>query len=792
MRPWVMFGALWLAFSLSSAADDIPDAAERDALRVEGQTAFYAADYDKMADIYRRLCRAEDGPIDDARWLGHAYQLSGCWAEGAAAYSGVVDRMDAWLEKHPVREELNARPLSDSPWPTANRNGLQERTATLLLTARIQRHYLNDSAAAEKTLERVYAHTPLLNEPLGEIAGTWRDRIAKSISTGQNVLTLDQNHQRAHYARFPLMALHELAHAQQLNGNLSAALKTWERIHWTTRCYLVHGESLQAPALQPLIQALPPTETAAFPAVTILDKAQPAAEFELNDPATLAGAFDVQNHNWAFALAAGKGLEFAALEFTCDIEQLELRYGGHFDCWTLAGTPPVRKGIGGIGWPNDKPIGRDKISQKFSIPPGAGPVLFRAGEWKDKFKVHSVRVEATLRPIKNLGVLLKPPVPGFIFHTEFVPAGVSVTLDGQPYHNNSTSHNLTAGQYTVEYAHPRLTEPRRYKFDFHPGARYALFLNLDSPLQGKLTNLRGMTSYYVPSPNVIRLPDGRWFAAWCGDGVRFAASEDGVTWSDPIETGDTRLFNDNYNTLSPSLYVDKQGTIWVAYFSNQLDIDQLNTGGYRLFLCSSKDGREWSPPRPINMPVSGWPPGNVQLLDAPNDKVWLLYRMHFAEADTPAEFQKFQKWPIAVDDTQESHARNPHATIDVAGRVHLVWDHFAQGLYYACREPDGTWSEPAEIAQPEAQPRRSDPRLFLHEDRIALVYDANQTTYLQRGLLQNGVPTLGPPIKIAAHTARLIGASPPTADGRVLFLTGGDTVWSHATTVEALVKAPAE
>src|SRR6185503_9692702 len=101
--------------------------------------------------------------------------------------------------------------------------------------------------------------------------------------------------------------------------------------------------------------------------------------------------------------------------------------------------------------------------------------------------------------------------------------------------------------------------------------------------------------------------------------------------SEPIVTNDAALFNENYNTLTPTLFVDRQNTIWVAYFSNQLDIDQLNTGGYRPFLRSSKDGRNWSAARPIRMPTTGWPPGKMQLLYGPNEKVWMRHGLQFAE-----------------------------------------------------------------------------------------------------------------------------------------------------------------
>lgn len=759
---------------------------EQERLRTQGQAAFYAGDYPEMSRIYARLNRAQDASIDDGRWLGHACQLGGQWKEAAIAYATVIDRLDQLLDK---KADDVALPRRGDPFgPGGNKNVLQQRAATILLNARIQRFYLKDPVAAERTLRRIYLFNDELNEPLNAIATKWRARIAEALQTEKNNPAAKLDHQRSMSLRFPMMALRELAAVQQLNGNYVEGLANWGRIHWTTRQYVGNGESLDALAMYRLIQALPAVNADSVPAVTILDQNNPTAEFNLGDAATLAKAYDHQTHYWSFALAAPRGQEFESLEFTCDIEQLELRYGGQFECWILAGDPATRKGIGGMHWPNEKAPGRDKITVKYPIEPGAGLVHFQTGSWKDKFKVHGVKVTAMLRPVGSAGNPAEKPVPGFALHTECLPKGGSLTLNQQSHGTDSGSHNMKPGRYAVEYAHPRLPEPRRYSLDFQPGATYGLFVNLDSPLTSQLTNLRGLDSHYGPSNNVVKLPDGRWLVAWCNGGLRFATSSDGVTWSEPIETTDAALFHQNWNTLTPTLFVDKHGTIWVAYFSNQLDIDQISSAGYRLFLRSSKDGREWSAARPVNMLLSGFPPGKVQLLYGPNEKVWMLYRMQYAEADSPAEFAEFKNLEIPLTAIQRSHATNPQATIDAAGRIHLVWDHFSQTLYYSRRDPGGTWCEPIEIPGKEHSPRRSHPQLIIRDNRLALIYEANQSGFLRLGAFKDGVPTFGEPVKIATHTAPLIGTSPLTLPAdRILILCGSNTVWTQAVSIEELL-----
>ncbi|MES2788541.1 MAG: hypothetical protein V4719_02895 [Planctomycetota bacterium] len=755
-------------------------------LRNQGQSAFYAGDYSEMTRIYRQLIYAEGASIDDGRWLGHACQLSNQWNEAAMAYATVIDRMDQLLGKRPTDVELVA--LGQTIWPGANRNALEQRAAIILLTARIQRFYLEDLVAAERTLRRIYRFNEDFAEPLDAIARKWRERIAEALQLKLDQQPVKLDFKRSTALRFPMMALHELAVVQQLNGNHIDALASWSRIHWTTREYLGHGENLNFVALQRLIQALPAVAADSVPAVTFLDQTNPTAEFNLTDAATLAKAYDHPFFFWLFALSAPPGFEFQSLEFTCDIELFDLNFGGPFECWTLAGDPAIRKEIGHIYWPQKKPPGRDKITKKYLIEPGTGLVQFRSGRLKDKFQVHSVKVTATLRPVGGTSQPAKEPEPSCNFKTEILPKGGSISLNQQPCRSDSTTYGMKPGRYVLEYTHPRLPEPRRYSLNFQSGEDYALFMNLDSPLTSQLTNLRGLDFRNSPSTNIVQLPDGRWLVVWCHGGLRFATSTDGVTWSEPIKTSDAALFHENWNTLIPSLFVDKHGTIWVAYFSNQLDIDQLNTGGYRLFLRSSEDGREWSAARPVNMPIHDRSPDKVQLLNGPNEKVWMLYRMQYAEADSPAQLAEFKNLEIPVTEIQRSRATSPHATIDAAGRIHLVWDHVHQTLYYSRRETNGKWCESIEIPGKEQSPRRSDPHLIIRDNRLALIYNASQDAFLRRGELIDGVPTFGEPIKIAAYTAPLIGISPLTTSAdRMLILCGSNTVWTQAASIEELL-----
>jgi len=225
--------------------------------------------------------------------------------------------------------------------------------------------------------------------------------------------------------------------------------------------------------------------------------------------------------------------------------------------------------------------------------------------------------------------------------------------------------------------------------DLLPGANYSLFLNLDSPLTGELTNLAASI------PPTARAP--MWSNCGTAAPGRVVRRQPAVFHQRRsghlVETDDNDRFA-AFSTRTTIASVRRSTSIRTrhlgGYYSNQLDIDQLSTGGYRLFLRHSKGrtGVVGGPSAQIGVP-GGWPPGNLQMLTGPDNQTWLLYRLQYAVADTPAEITEFKNLEVPVTSEQRSHARNPQATVDAAGRVHLVWDHFALGLYYSRLDAKG-------------------------------------------------------------------------------------------------------
>ncbi|MEQ8791831.1 MAG: sialidase family protein [Pirellulaceae bacterium] len=747
--------------------------AEQARLREDGQHALVKGDNEAMVRAYRRLCLARNASLDDRRWLGHAHQLGGRWQQAAEAYAAVLEQID-----HQLDDAADAADVPSTGGVVSREQLVKQRAALIVMLGRIQCRMLDKPAAAVATYKLAARHSDELNKPLDELAAIWKARIAEALEksrAGGAVGNLNRYDENLHY---PLLALRESADTQQQLGRFGEALETWRRIRLAARCY--HGG--QEDEIVGITRLLRKHETATGETpfeLNLLDAEEPTSTFDLSDAETLARAYRIDNNYWTFCLTPPVGGEFATLKFDCDIEQFERRYGGQFDCWAMVGENDARRmGIGGIGWPADRELGRAVQSATYDIEPGTGAVHFRVGSWAGKFRVHQVKVTATFRERR---VEAEPPSPtvGYIIQNECLPEGGELTLDGEPYQTAVASHGVAPGLHTYRYSHPERSAALTYAAEFQPGARYGLFINLDSPLESRLTNLRGFVGNDGGDSSLVRRKDGGWFTVWQAEGgtLRFATSDDLVRWSEPWGLAESGLYGDRLQCVSPSLHVDGEGELWLTYFSNRLDLEQLNSGGFRLFLTHSRDGREWSTPRPLTTSTSGWPPGAVQMTTGPDGMFWMFHRLMAASADSPAEVTRLEPLAIAGDDSLAGHARRPHAVFTADGRAHLVWDHFGQKLMYARRDADGAWSAAVELTMAGQGASASWPRLLLDGRRAALVYEKSGS-WLRPGRITETGLELGEAVKLTDHVAPLSSLYLPTeSDGPLAALCGKDTLW---------------
>jgi len=259
-------------------------------------------------------------------------------------------------------------------------------------------------------------------------------------------------------------------------------------------------------------------------------------------------------------------------------------------------------------------------------------------------------------------------------------------------------------------------------------------------------------------------------------------SADGATWDAPWPLP----LNSIFKNIAPALLADAEGTIWLAWFSNRLHLETLSSGGYRLFLASSRDGRTWSRPRPIRVhPSGGWPMGGVQMLRDPQGRCRMFWRRYAGSADTVDGITELQSMDMPVPEGRD--VWNPHVSIDGQGRFHMVFDNFGRGLWYSTSDRGERWSKPVELLPEEEGGGISHGQLVIGGERVALIYETNKGAWLRRGSLAD-LSALAEPVKITHHVIPLSGARlHPAGDGEVALLAGQDTVWLLRGKIEDVV-----
>jgi len=87
------------------------------------------------------------------------------------------------------------------------------------------------------------------------------------------------------------------------------------------------------------------------------------------------------------------------------------------------------------------------------------------------------------------------------------------------------------GHHTYVYTHPDRPEVVKHELYLLPGGRYSLFINLDSPFHGQVTNFSGPLRH-SGAASLARHPDGRLLAAWCDGRIHLSATSDRAHWTD--------------------------------------------------------------------------------------------------------------------------------------------------------------------------------------------------------------------------------------------------------------------
>ena len=122
-----------------------------------------------------------------------------------------------------------------------------------------------------------------------------------------------------------------------------------------------------------------------------------------------------------------------------------------------------------------------------------------------------------------------------------------------------------------------------------------------------------------------------------------------------------------------------------------------------------------------------------------------------------------------------------------------IWNDFSEGLFYARRDADETWSQPVALPTKKSSGSASHPVLVVRGERLALIYSTLNNAWLQRGVFEDGRPILDEAVKIANHVVpRCSQGLLLTDDGRAVMLCGKDTVWVLHAPVGELVRGDGE
>jgi hypothetical protein len=534
--------------------------AQQDAIRQKAEAAFGGGRYEDAAELYGLLAYQQRDIVSNRLWLGHAYQLAGRWADAADAYQLALDRTE-FLCKHPEVRLTHPRGVWDGRTGVAEGNGAmpvsvlqtyirrERHTQSLLgqadqlrlLIGLIQREEVGDLNAAAETLAQPTGYVDILKQTMPELRAEYEDYLRLRMA-GEKV---EREHSLHLGLIYPLWCLDELARTQERMGQKAAALATWDRARLIRLLYGSGHYTCDIAAMGRLLQGL--GGDVPLPnkgPLLVMSPEQESYSLDFADPKTLARAHTTPYMGgmagWRFVCSAPPGLELAALEVSCDIEQRDLHYGGQFRCW-LKPEGLWHIELGGISWPNGKEAGRDVVTKRFDIPAGAGVVHIQSNSGRSRFRVHGLTIRPTFRPRAADGVV---PTGGAKIQNRVLPEGGMLTYDGKKLRNGTACTGFPVGDYTFSYDIPGRTDGKQVAATLKPGRRYGLFINLDSPFASTLTNLHHLSAHPPAHSSLVRLPDGRWLAAYAilqGQGhhvqpkIMLSTSRDLVTWDTPWE-----------------------------------------------------------------------------------------------------------------------------------------------------------------------------------------------------------------------------------------------------------------
>ncbi|MEE8451995.1 MAG: hypothetical protein V3R99_08780 [Thermoguttaceae bacterium] len=601
----------------------------------------------------------------------------------------------------------------------------EARAKLVLLTGRIELFELEDPAASIQTLSAGLRYAPKAYRPIEEIAAD----AAKAVEGLKNVYSSRRTDDHLwSELMYPLAAHRHLAMAHERLGNIEAALDCWTRIRLCRLAYRASQAQVDVTHVAELWAELPADRP--LPPMPIFVKLSPQRpEVTLKRASGSSRLTCWESNDWdTLAIVPPPGSAVASLQITCLGSSVELKpaVGATLRCWV--GNERARSGA-------------SQILLEHRWPKGIMPY-----PWGGTFYV-DVRYDADIVFLRTSC----PEINEITLRAELRPRG-----KGQP-----------------------MPEPTPSRFRrFKPPS--------ESPFHmvGPVPEFRDTPPSKYDGAALVELPDGRLLAASSKEKIFFSTSSDGKTWEDSWEFAHNSVFN----TGGPALLVDDDGVIWMAYASKRPHTDHFSSGHFCLWITHSRDGHNWSMPKPVR--TGGWPAPRrpVQMTRGPGGRYWIFLDGRAGSGRSPGDVKQLRRINVPVRHETVAPA-NAHATFDQQGRCHLVFDDFGLGRtsYYSRSDEMTTWSALVKLNEKEDRSRVTHAQLVLHGNRVALLYTNTAGMWLRRGPMTAEGPELAEPIQLADSSQMIPGARLLRTGDKVFLPVLGDPLRLLVADVDELV-----